>query len=91
MTLLYAVARIATTEASSRPRRWSRSSTPAISDGMLRGEPGIGSEVPPAGQAVGVQDHQRIAGEVVGELADARRDVPDGAVVRHHVARPARR
>ena len=57
---------------------------------VLRGEPGIGGEVPAAGQPVGVQDDQRIAGEVVGELADARRDMPGRAVVRDHVARLAR-
>ena len=89
MRYLYAAARIATTEASSRPRRWSRSSTPAISDGCCAASPGIGREIPAAGQPVGVQDHQRIAGEVVGELADARRDVSGRAVVRDHVARLA--
>ena len=38
--------RMATTEASSRPRRQSRSSTPAISDGCWVAEAGIGGEVP---------------------------------------------
>ena len=57
---------------------------------MLHGEAWIGGDIPACGQSVGVQDHQRIAIEIIGELANARRNVPGRAVVRHHVPRTAR-
>ena len=53
-------------------------------------EAGIGGDVPARRQSVGMQDHQRFGVEGIGEFANARRDVPGGAVVRHHVPCTAR-
>jgi hypothetical protein len=52
---------------------------------MLAGKSRIEGEIPAAGQPVRMQDQQWIAGEIIGELADARRHVAGGAVMRHHM------
>ena len=87
MRILYVAARIATTEASSRAPPVVAQQHARDQRRMLSRKPRIGREIPAAGQSVGVQDQQRIGGEVVGELADARRDVSGRAVVRDHVPR----
>ena len=47
---------------------------------------GIGVDLPSRRKAVGMQDHQRPAGERIGELANTRRHMPGRAVIGGHPA-----
>ena len=84
------------TRLASRQRRPRRRGRAVIAEehaghqrGMARREAGIGIDLPPRRKAVGVQDHQRPVGKGIGELPNAGRRMPSGAVIGGHPARLA--